>query len=864
MTEHPKPVAVPGSSGEPDLDVPELDVRIELLDNGLEVLIHEDPEAPVASVQAWVRVGSMQEGRLLGAGVSHLVEHMLFKGTEKRACNRIASEVQDVGGYINAYTSFDRTVYWIDVPGEGVGTAVSVLADMLQNSRFDPEDLAKEQDVIRREFAMGFDDPDSEVSRLLFSAAFREHPCRHPVIGHLDVFNRLAHEDVVGFYRHHYAPNRMFFVVAGPVNGDDVVRQLGEEFKDARRGDENVVWVAAEPPQIGPRRTHRAFPTELTKLCWSWQTPGQFHVDVPVLDVLAIALGQGRSSRLYSKLRDGRELAHQIGSGTYVLRENGLLVIQAECDPEQREPLIEALRGELELLRESGISEREVAKARAQALAEALHELTSARGIASSVGESWLATGTVCAGREYLRRLNEVRAEDVARVIRDYLDLDRLTEVILEPQASGARKPGGSRRGKAEDIRRVELANGLTLLVRTDRRLPLATVQSAFLGGLLAESPATAGLARLHSRTLLKGAGGWSAEQLASVLEDRGGDLGSSSGNNSFSVSASVLAPELGLAVDVVGRILTSPDFPANAVTRERKAMLAALKDRREQPMFLAGEELRRQIFGDHPYAHTRFGLAESIPGLDLEIVKAYQRQHVAGRNGVIAVFGDVDPEAVIDQVSAATAAMPSGERAFATVTDALPPGLAAARATVHDVVLPKQQAVLVMGFPAPELASPDRLAVDLIDEACSDMASRLFTRIREEMGLAYFVGATQFIGLRAGLFYFYVGTDPARVDEVHEAMNEEIARIGSCGLENHELERAKRTMISKFRQQMQTNEGLARLVALDELYGFGVDWHRDFAARCEAVSAGEIRRVAGSMIGDKTAVTVRVLPAKA
>lgn len=860
MTDLPKTEPLPPAAGE--VAVPDLDVRIELLDNGLEVLIHEDPEAPVASVQAWVRVGSMHEGRLLGAGASHLVEHMLFKGTEKRGCNDIAREIQDVGGYVNAYTSFDRTVYWIDTPGEGVEVALSVLSDMLLHSRFDAEDLAREQDVIRREFAMGFDDPDSEVSRLLFETAFREHPCRHPVIGHLDVFNRLTRDDVVGFYRHHYAPNRMFFVVAGPVDGDQVVSRLNEEFKDARRGDASPVWVAAEPPQIGPRRARRGFPTELTKLCWSWQTPGQFHADVPVLDVLAAVLGQGRSSRLYSKLRDGRELAHQIGAGTYVLRENGLLVVQAECEPEQREPLAAAMREEIGLLREGGISEKEVAKARAQALADALHELASARGIASSVGDSWLATGTVCAGREYLRRLNRVIAEDVTRVAHAYLDPEALTEITLDPvDAPPPARTAGSR-VKAGDVRRLTLPNGLTLLVRPDRRLPLVAVNGAFLGGLLAETPDTAGLARLHSRSLLKGAGGWSAEQLAGAIEDRGGDIGSTSGNNSFTVSSSVLAADWRLAIDVVGRVLTAPEFPPQAVEREKKAMLAALGDRREQPMFLAGEELRRRMFGDHPYGHTRFGRSESIPQLTREHLDAYQQQLATGTNGVIAVVGDIDPEAVIDQVTAVTAAMPAGVRAFADAAPVDVGALKHAHGVRHDITLPKQQAVLVVGYPAPGVNAADRMVIDLLDEACSDMASRLFTKIREEMGLAYYVGATQFIGLQGGLFYFYVGTDPERVDEVEAALAGEIARLGSYGLEDQELARAKRTLASKHRQQLQTNEGLAQLVALDELYGFGIDWHRSFAERCDAVTADDVRRVADDLLVQSPPVTVRVMPA--
>ena len=145
-------------------------------------------DCPVASVQVWIETGSIHEDRHLGAGLSHLLEHMLFKGTKTRGASEFAQRIQDSGGYVNAYTSFDRTVYWIDIPAKGVGIAVDLLADAALNSTLPPEEFAKEQEVIRREFAMGYDDPDRMSSQTLFATAYREHPYQHPIIGHLDIF----------------------------------------------------------------------------------------------------------------------------------------------------------------------------------------------------------------------------------------------------------------------------------------------------------------------------------------------------------------------------------------------------------------------------------------------------------------------------------------------------------------------------------------------------------------------------------------------------------------------------------------------------------------------------------------------------
>jgi len=219
-----------GSS--PAITFPPSSAQKWILPNGLTVIVHEDRSAPVASVQAWVATGSIDEGAHLGAGLSHILEHMLFKGTKTRPANAIAQTVQDVGGYINAYTSFDRTVYWIDVPNAGVREAIDVLSDAMMNSTLPAAEYAKEQEVIRREFAMGFDDPDRVAGQLLFATAFQRHPYRLPVIGLLDVFNQLTQEQVMAYYKARYVPNNMTFVVVGDVDAQAVREQLATFFKD--------------------------------------------------------------------------------------------------------------------------------------------------------------------------------------------------------------------------------------------------------------------------------------------------------------------------------------------------------------------------------------------------------------------------------------------------------------------------------------------------------------------------------------------------------------------------------------------------------------------------------------------------------
>src|SRR5246500_3095540 len=222
-----------------------------ILPNGLTVIVQEDHSAPVASVQAWRATGSIDEDQHLGAGLSHILEHMLFKGTKTQSANQIAQKIQDVGGYINAYTSFDRTVFWIDVPKDGVETALSVLSDAMMNSTLPPEEYNKEQEVIRREFAMNLDDPDRMTSLLLFETAYQRHPYRLPIIGEMEIYNQLTQEQVMQYYKSRYVPNNLTFIVAGDVDAEKIHQQIMNYFKDYPGKALKPVFIPEELPQLG-------------------------------------------------------------------------------------------------------------------------------------------------------------------------------------------------------------------------------------------------------------------------------------------------------------------------------------------------------------------------------------------------------------------------------------------------------------------------------------------------------------------------------------------------------------------------------------------------------------------------------------
>src|SRR6202167_1485071 len=208
--------------------------RLTTLENGLVVITREDHSAPVVSAQAWCQTGSISEGKWMGAGLSHVLEHMLFKGTSTRPGSRIDQEVQGAGGYMNAYTSFDRTVYHINVPNTGAWTAIDILCDIMQNATLPADELAKELDVIRREMDMNQDDPGRRAGRRLFESAYTKSPYRFTIIGYPDIFNTLKPEDILGYYREQYAPNNIFFVVTGDIKSTEATDQIRQAFAKSK------------------------------------------------------------------------------------------------------------------------------------------------------------------------------------------------------------------------------------------------------------------------------------------------------------------------------------------------------------------------------------------------------------------------------------------------------------------------------------------------------------------------------------------------------------------------------------------------------------------------------------------------------
>ncbi len=826
------------------------DTRLVTLNNGLTIIVREDHSAPVVSVQAWAKTGSIHEDKWLGAGLSHILEHMLFKGTETRSVGRIDQEVQEAGGYMNAYTSFDRTVYYIDVPNTGAKTAIDILCDVMQHATLPEEELSKELDVIRREIDMGQDDPGRRSSRKLFETAYSVSPYRHTIIGYPEIFNELSRGDIVGYYRERYIPNNMFYVIVGDIDSDDVISQINEAFAKNKNKPLPPLVLLEEPRQTAPRDVVEEAPIQLGYMHMSWHVPDVRHQDMSALDVLATLLGSGRSSRLYQNVREKLGLVNSADAWTYTPVGSGLFGMSAVIDAEKFGDARSALQAELDALKETPVPEAELGKVVKQFVSATLGTRKTMEGQAQTLGDSWNIAHDLDFADRYLEAVKRVDPVDVQRVATEYTADDNRTLYCLLPSGSAPKTKREKITHKVSPVQKFEFHNGLRLLVKEDHRLPFVQFRAMFHGGVLSESEKNNGITQLMSKLMVKGTSSRTGMQVADQMESVGGHIDAYGGNNSFGVTAEILSADFELGMEMVADVTLNPSFPEMALGRQRDVQIAAIKSQQDKLLHATFRLIREKMFGSSGYGLDPLGTEKNLNGFSVTGLASFHRHLAVPNNCVMSVFGDVNPVEARAEAEKAFGLWALGNEFKTPEFTVADPGMQ--RMTVER---DKEQGVVVIGYRSCTFYDEDRFALELLSEACSDLGSRLFMRIREELGLAYYVGAQSQPGLTPGFFAFYAGTSPEAVGQVEKELLEESGKLREGGLSEDELRRAKAKMIGQKKIARQDLGGLATTMGLDELFGLGYDSSDHDDEKYESITGEQIRDVAAKYFQPATCV---------
>jgi zinc protease len=512
---------------------------------------------------------------------------------------------------------------------------------------------------------------------------------------------------------------------------------------------------------------------------------------------------------------------------------------------------------ELEQMKAAPVSAGELSKAVKQFISATLSTRKTMQGQAQDLGGSWLAANDLNFSERYLAAVKRVTPADLQRVAREYLRPENRTLYALLPTGTTPKPAVESETSWEQPVQKFELANGLRLLVKEDHRLPFVEFRAVFQGGVLAETADNNGLTQLTGKLLLKGTTRRSAEDIAKEIESVGGSIDSYGGNNSFGVNAEVLSADFTTGLDLVADVLLNPTFPAPALEREREVQLAGIRAQKDHLLQSAALAMRRALFGERGYGLDAQGSEVSVQSIQAADLKAFHQRLAVPNNCVLAIYGDVKTAEVRTAV----------EKAFGMWKPSAISTLDLGLWTLDSVkrvseTRDKKQAVLVVGFRGTTIRDADRYPLELLQEACSDLGSRLFMRIREKLGLAYYVGAQNVLGLAPGYFAFYAGTAPEKAGQVETELLSEAELLRAEGLTAEELKRAKAKIIGQRKIARQDLGSFAMTTALDELYGLGYAHTDTEDSLYEDVTLEQVKAVARKYLKPDALVISVVKPA--
>lgn len=424
MTSRPQPV--------PAVETPAPE-RVRLA-NGLTIVLQEHRAADVVAVQLWVRAGGRDEAEE-EAGISHFVEHLLFKGTPTRGPGVIDRQISEVGGEINAATSYDFTYYHIVLPARHLDTALEIVADVAQHAAFDPAELERERFVILEEIRRQHDSPRAYLWRFLARTHYTRHPYRRPVLGTPETIRALDRDRIVAYYRRHYVPDNLTLVLVGNFDPAPALERVRQAFGGLAPRPRPELRIPPEPPPGEIRRAREDRPLRQAYLGMAWRGPAFPDPACDAVDLLVSILGQGRASRLNQELKERRGLVASIGASFSSQREAGTITIIAQADPARLPEVEAAVLGEIDRIRRELVTPAELERA----LTAVESGYAFARETAEGSARAWGHAETVWTLEYelgYLDRLRRVTREEIRRAAERYLAPDRFTIAVLAPRAS--------------------------------------------------------------------------------------------------------------------------------------------------------------------------------------------------------------------------------------------------------------------------------------------------------------------------------------------------------------------------------------------------------------------------------------------
>jgi len=839
------------------------------LDNGLSTIVKETPGTRAVTVQIWVKTGSAYEEKN-EAGITHLIEHMIFKGTTTRKAGEVAGAIEEVGGNINAYTYYDYTVYHATLSSRFWELALEVLTDAVENSTFDAAELEREKKVVLEEIAMREDRPQTLLNEELMRHSYQLHPYRLPIIGTRESVASFNRANILRYVEKHYQPENFTVVVVGDVRAREVTERVRQLLGNRPKGGQANPLMPKEVAREKADLFKMSKEIKQTHLVLSLPITPFDHPDTPVLDVIGALLGQGDTSRLYHQLRDQKGLVYRIGASAFTPRDQGLMEVFATLDNAKVEAAIGAILDELCKLKYQPVEDDELARVKRNLESDFIFGMEKVEGQARIMGSFEFLAGDPRED-EYLARVRSVTKEDILRVAATYFRPEGLTVGLLTPtnepspltssdlERLAARAESLARDGVPNALvanaylpgtYQYRLRNGLRLIVREDPRVETVAIRAVLPGGLRGETEQTNGAFAFISALLPKSTQALNSRQLAVKIADLAGTIEGFNGNNTFGLNGDFLARFFSPGLELVRDIIRTPAFAPEEAEKIRPERLAQLKQQDDSLPSLAFLRFNQNLFQGHPYSLNPVGSSAAITKLSAKELRGIYEAHARPDRLVLTVAGAVKAQEVREQVEKLFGDWqnPAATSSPLTEESLLPPTPPPAP-VLDKVVRAREQTQIVIGFLGATLASPDRFPLEVLETVLSGQSGRLFTELRDRQSLAYSLSAFGLLGLDTGSLGVYIGTSPDKQDQAVKAIWRELFRIREEPISTEELNKARNLLISQYELGLQTHGAQALDMALNESYGLGQDFGTRYLKGLNEVTPEQVLAVAKKYI---------------
>ena len=874
------------------------------LENGLRVVVLEDHSTPVAAVQVWYHVGSKDEDPQR-QGFAHMFEHMMFRGTDRLGPKAHMDILRQVGGAVNAYTSFDQTVYVNKVPSNQVEAVLWLEAERMAFLKVDDESFFTERAVVEEERRQGLNAPYGTVLERVLPTIFKTGAYRWSTIGQIPHLRKADIDELMRFWEAYYVPNNATLVVVGDVSADQVHAMAEKYFAWIPRGADDVRRPTPEPEQTEPREINVAEPKGPMKLVgFAYRGVPMAHPDAPALDVLGEVLGGGESSRLNVDLVKEKEVAIAALGGGFALELDGIFGVGAAVAPfGDVEPALKALQEQIEKIKVQPITAEELAKAKQQLLKGQVAEAMTVESKARLLGTYAVLMKDLPRVNRRAQEIEAVTIEDVQRVAEKYLAENRRTKVVVEPSlgemlkslvkgkddegAPPATKPADNRvaqrHGPKAQARRPAdfpaeaplqpllsefpkvpreqktLGNGLKVVVVPNSELPLVTMTLGLKYGAWTEDVTRPGAASLAAQMITQGTENYTSDELAKELETNAISLGGGVGMDNGTVNASCMKDQVDRATRLLAEVVRRPTFPQKDFKRLKDQTLSSLAVSTQTPSYLADRELRTRLYGDHPYARAVTGEPGDVKKVTTEDLRQWWTTYVRPDTCVLYVAGDVSPQRGFELAQKYLGDWTtSGKRPNPT------PPLIPERRPTSIVLVNKPgtvQSEIRMGQIGITREDPDYQAARVLTQIFGGGAigSRLNESLRVKKGLTY--GAHG--GFRPSKFAgtFEIGTfskTETTADAVRATL-EEVQNLQSQPATPEELNLSKGFLVGSFAGDRETPQATINDLWLIESHGLPSDYLQRALSGVSGTEIADVSRVALTLI-DPSRMTIVVV----